>query len=179
MWRFLPERNVDLKIGDAYAKLKEVLLKQGCKVVAEEPSTAISIVQGSLWGMTPRTAKKRVSYRLFPQNSGTRITASSSLTSDWKNLTIVGSALAVVLAAVCGWIALDLEAFMSTQQPSIWSWVATVNGYADLQVAQTLANLGSVLAAFLAVIIVLEVVIALYAHFRIESFAEETLGLLC
>jgi hypothetical protein len=172
----LLEKNVDLEINAAYAKLKAILLKQGCKIAAEEPPTSVSVVQGSLWGMTPRTAKKQVGYRLFPHNSGTRITASSSLASDWKNLTIIGSALAVVLAALCGWIAVDLEAFMATQKPSSWSWVATVDGYADLQVAQMLANLGKVLAAFLAVIIVLEVVIALYAHFRIESFAEETLG---
>jgi hypothetical protein len=176
--RVLPEKTVNLKIEDTYAKLKEVLVAKGCKVVAEETPTSIAIVQGSLWGMTPKTAKKQVQYRLVSQDSGTRITASSSLASDWKNLTIVGTALAVVLAAVCGWMALDLETFSSTQQPSSWSWVATVNGYADVQMAQMLANLGIVLAAFLAAIIAVEVVVALYAHSRIEAFAEETLGLL-
>ena len=174
----MPEKTVNLKIEDTYAKLKEVLLAKGSKVVAEETPTSIDAVQGSLWGMTPKTAKKQVQYRLFAQDSGTRITASSSLASDWKNLTIVGSALAVILAAVCGWMALDLKTFISTQQPSSWSWVATVNGYANLEVAQMLANLGIVLAAFLAVIIAVEVAVALYAHSKIEAFAEETLGLL-
>ena len=164
------------KIEDAYAKLKEVLLKQGCKIVAEEPPKTVIAVQGSLWGMTPRTAKKQVNYRLYPHDSGTQITASSSLASSWKHLTIVGSALAVLVAAMCGWIAIDLEAFIATQKPSSWSWVATVDGYADLQVAQMLAGLGRALAVFLAVVIVLEVVTALYAHFRVNAFAEETLS---
>jgi hypothetical protein len=172
----LPEKIVSLEIEDAYAKLKEVLLKKGCKIGAEEPPMSISVGQGSLWGMTPRTAKKHVSYRLIPHNSGTRITASSSLASDWKNLTIIGSALAVLLAGLCWWIAVDLETFMATQKPSSWSWVATVDSYADLQLAQMLANLGKVLAVFLVVVIALEVAIALYAHFRINSFAEETLS---
>jgi hypothetical protein len=175
----LPEKTVNLKIEDTYAKLKEVLLAKGSKIVAEEPPTSIAVVQGSLWGMTPKTAKKQVQYRLFSQDdSGTRISASSSLASDWRNLTIIGTVLAVVLAAVCGWMALDLETFISTQQPSSWSWLATVNGYSNLEVAQMLANLGIVLAAFLAVIIAIEVAVALYAHSRIEAFAEETLNLL-
>jgi hypothetical protein len=174
----LPEKTVNLKIEDTYAKLKEVLLAKGSKIVAEEPPTSIAVVQGSLWGMTPKTAKKQIHYNLVSQDSETRITASSSLASDWKNLTIVGSALAVVLAAVCGWMALDLETFISTQQPSSWSWLATVNGYSNLEVAQMLANLGIALAAFLAVIIAIEVAVALYAHSRIEAFAEETLNLL-
>ncbi|MCW4046521.1 MAG: hypothetical protein NWE99_03030 [Candidatus Bathyarchaeota archaeon] len=174
----MTEKTVSGKIEDAYAKLKEVLLKKGCKIVAEETPMSISAMQGSLWGITPKTAKKQVIYRLFPHDSRTQITASSSLASDWKNLTIVGSALAVLVAAMCGWIAIDLETFTATQKPSSWSWIATVDGYANLQVAQMLANLGKVLAVFLAVVIVLEVVIALYAHFRVNAFAEETLSLL-
>ncbi|MBT0158747.1 hypothetical protein G4O51_02050 [Candidatus Bathyarchaeota archaeon A05DMB-2] len=174
----MTEKIVDWKIEDAYAKLKEVLLKKGCKIVTDETSMSISAVQGSLWGITPRTAKKQVIYHLLPHNSGTRITASSLLASDWKNLTIVGSVLAVFVATMCGWIAIDLETFAATQKPSSWTWIATVDGYANLQVAQMLANLCRGLAVFLAVVIVLEVVIALYAHFRINAFAEETLSLL-
>jgi hypothetical protein len=171
----LPEKIVGLKIEDAFAKLKEVLFKQGCKVVAEESPTSIAVRQGSLWGITPKTAKKSMRYSLFPHDSGTRITASSSLATSWKNLTVIGSALAVFLAGLCAWIAVDLKAFMATQKASSWSWVATVDGYTDLEKVQMLAGLGRGLALFLSVVIALEVVIALYAHFKINSFAEETL----
>jgi len=172
------ERNVGLEIEKAYADLKALLLKKGCRIVAEEPPTFISVKQGSLWGISPRTAKKTASCRLSPADSGTRISCSSSLASDWKNLTIIGSALAVLVIALCWWFAADLEAFMITQEPSYWSWIATVDGYIDFQAGQMLTNLTQVLAVFLTIIIALEIMIAAYAHFRINTFAEETLNAL-
>jgi hypothetical protein len=169
------ERNVGLEIEKAYADLKALLLRKGCRIVAEEPPTFISVKQGSLWGISPRTAKKVVRYRLSPVDSGTRISCSSSLASDWKNLTIIGSALAILLMALCWWITADLEAFMITQKPSYWSWIATVDSYIDFQTGQMLVSLTRMLAVFLAIIIALEAVIAVYAHFRINVFAEESL----
>jgi hypothetical protein len=171
----LLERTVGLKIEQAFAELKALLLTRGCRIVAEEPPTYISVKQGSLWGVSSGTAKKVLSYRLVPVDSGTRIAYSSKLASDWKNLTIIGSALAVLVTALCWWIAIDLDAFMTTQERSYWSWIATVEGYIDFQTGQMLVSLTRMLAVFLAIIVALEVVIAVYAHFRINAFTEETL----
>jgi hypothetical protein len=164
-----------LGINEAHADLKAFLLRKGCRIVAEEPPTFISVKQGSLWGISPRTAKKVVRYRLSPVDSGTRISCSSSLASDWRNLTIIGSALAVLLMALCLWITTDLEAFMITQESTYWSWIVMVNSYIDFQTGQMLVGLTRMLAVFLAIIIALEVVIAVYAHSKINAFAEETL----
>jgi hypothetical protein len=172
----LIERTVTLKIEKAHAELKALLLQKGCRIVDEEPPVLLSVKQGSLWGISPRTAKKTVTYRLAPIDSGTRITYSSSLASDWKNLTIIGTALAVLVASVCWWIATDLDALMVTQQSSFWSWLVAVDGYTDLQTAQILAGLTRILAIFLAIIIALEAVIVVYAHLRINAFAEENLS---
>jgi hypothetical protein len=172
----LLERTVSSKIEKAHAELKALLLQKGCRIVAEEPPTLVSMKQGSLWGISPRTAKKMVTYRLAPLSSGTRITCSSSLASDWKNLTLIGTALAVVVASLCWWIATDLDAFITTQQPSYWSWLVTVDGYIDFQMAQMLAGLTLMLAVFLAIIIAVEMVIAVHVHFRMNVFAEETLS---
>jgi hypothetical protein len=169
------ERTVDLQIEQAFADLKAFLLKKGCKILVEEPPTYISVRQGSLWGISPRTAKKAVKYRLSPVNHGTRIAYSSSLSADWKNLTVIGSAFAVFVASLCWWIAMDLEAFMITQQPSYWSWIASVDGYIDFQVGQMFASLTKVLTLFLVIILAVEVGVVVYAHFRINSFAEESL----
>jgi len=166
---------VSLGINEAYADLKALLLRKGCKVVAEEPPTFISVKQGLLWGISPRTAKKVVSYRLSPVDSGTRISCSSSLASDWKNLTIIGSAVAVLVMALCWWIATDLEAFMIMQESSYWSWIVMVDSYIDFQTGQMFVGLTRMLAVFLAIIIALEAVVAVYAHFRINAFAEEKL----
>jgi hypothetical protein len=170
------ERTVGLEIEKAYAELKALLLKKGCRIIAEEPPTLIRVKQGSLWGISPRSAKKTVSYRLSPHDSGTRIASSSSLSADWKYLTIIGSALSLVVVFLCLWISTDLDAFMITQEPSYWSWIATVNGYIDSQAGKMLVGLTRTLAVFLAIIIAIEVVIAVYAHFRINAFAEETLN---
>ena len=170
------ERTVGLEIGKAHAELKALLLRKGCKILAEEPPKLITVKQGSLWGISPRTAKKVTTYQLAPVDSGTRITCSSALASDWKNLTIIGTALAVLVASMCWWIASDLDALVTTRQPGYWSWLVTVDGYIDLQTAQLLVNLTRLLAVFLAIVIAAEVMIAIYAHFRINSFAEENLS---
>ena len=168
---------MSLGINEAHADLKAFLLRKGCKVVAEEPPTFISVKQGSLWGISPRTAKKVMRYRLSPVDSGTQISCSSSLASDWKNLTIIGSTLAVLVIALCWWITADLEVFMITQEPSYWSWIVMVDSYVDFQTGQMLVGWTRMLTVFLAIIIALEAVIAVYAYSRIDAFAEENLVL--
>ena len=172
------ERTVSLEIEKAYAELKALLIKRDCRIIAEEAPTLISVKQGSLWGISPLTAKKVMNYRLAPVDSGTQITCSSALASDWKNLTVIGCALAVVFASLCLWIAMDLDALVAMNQHGFWSWIAMVGGYVDFQIAQSFAGLTRMLAVFLAFIVALEVVIVVYVHFKINFFAEATLRLL-
>jgi len=174
----LVERTVSLEIEKAYADLKAVLLEKNCTIIAEEAPVLISVKQGSLWGISPLTAKKVVNYRLAVTDSGTRITCSSSLASDWKNLTVIGCAFAVVVASLCFWISMDLDALVTTQQQSYWSWIATVDGYIDFQTAQMFAGLTRMLAVFLAIILAAEVLIVVYVQSKINTFAEETLNAL-
>jgi hypothetical protein len=170
----LPERIVSLKIGEAYTNLRAVLLENGCKVLSEQSPKQISVKQGSLWGITPKTAKKTLNINLETIDSGTRVTYSSKLASDWKNITVVGCILAAVLVGVCVWIASDLSAFMVTAEPSFWSWI--LGNMADLQAGQAFVNLSWGLAVFLLVIILLEIAIVAYVHSKIDTFAQETLS---
>jgi hypothetical protein len=171
----LLERNVNSEIENAYDNLKAVLLHKGCKVIAEEPPTFISVRQGSLWGISPRTSKKTISYRLSPEDSGTRIIVSSSLSSDWKNLTIIGSALSIIVASLCWWIVADLESYAASQQKSYWSWIITNGNYTNFGLAQAFSDLTRGLAIFLVAIVFLEVVIYVYVKSRMNEFAGETL----
>jgi hypothetical protein len=114
----LVERIVGLEIKKAYANLKAVLLEKNCTITAEEVPTFISVRQGSLWGISPATAKKNVNYHLDAGKSRTRITCSSSLASDWTNLTIIGSVLSVVVVVLCLWISMDVAAFVTMKQPT-------------------------------------------------------------
>jgi hypothetical protein len=174
----LVERIVSLEVEKAYGELKAVLLEKNCRITSEEAPVLISVRQGSLWGISPVTAKKTVNYRLASVDSGTHITCSSSLASDWKSLTVIGCVLAVVVASLCLWISMDLDELVTTQQQSDWSWIATGGSYIDFQTAQMFAGLTYVLAVFLAIILASEVAIVIYVHFRINTFAKETLNTL-
>jgi len=172
----LPERTVSLEIDNAYAALKTAFTAKGCKVISEQSPNKILMKQGSLWGISPTSAKKKIQLNLESVNSDTKVTFSSSLSSDWKNVTLIGCVLAAVLVGLCLWMAFDLNAFLITRKPSFWSWLVTVNGNVDLQVGQAFVNLAKALAAFLSVIILLEVAITVYVHSRIERFTEDTLN---
>jgi hypothetical protein len=83
--------------------LKVALIKKGCKAISEEPAQ-ICFKQGSLWGISPKTAKKIVTIKLEPVGDGTQVKCSSKLASDWKNITLIGCALALALMGVCAWM---------------------------------------------------------------------------
>ena len=107
---------------------------------------------------------------------GTQVKFRSSISSDWKNITLIGSVFAAVLVGVCLWIGLDLNSFMVNARPSFWSWLTTVNGTVDLQVAQSFVNLTKILAAFLSVIILFEVADVVYVHKGIDKFVQEIIN---
>ena len=171
----MKEKIVRLEIENAYAKLKAHLLKEKGRVIAEEPPASICFEQGSIWGMTPRTAKKRMSYNFSSRDSETRIVASTSLSPDWKELGIVGCVFAVLVAAICWWISVDLTSVLSTHSTSVWSWIVAVNGYIDFQIAPVFIRLTQGLAVFLVIITLLEVAVLLYVWSGKDSFAEDTL----
>jgi hypothetical protein len=174
----LVERTISLNVEKAFAELKAVLVDKNCKVTAEEAPSHISVRQGSLWGISPVSAKKNLDFRLDAVEGGTRITFSSGLASDWKNLTIIGCVLSVVVVVLCLWIAVDLDALVATQQQGYWSWIATVDGYIDAQTAELFAGFTRLLAVFLAIILAAEVAIVVYVQSKINMFAEEALNTL-
>jgi hypothetical protein len=172
----LIERTVSLKIEEAYPKLKVALVEKGCKVISEELPKQICFKQGSLWGISPKTAKKNIIVNLEPVSDGTRVNCSSKLASDWKNITLIGCALAFVLVVLCVWMANDLSGFMVTRVPSFWSWLVTVGSNVDLLAAQVFVNLTWGLAVFLSVIILLEGAIVVYVRSKIDTFTQDTLN---
>ena len=172
MVHWLLKQTFSVEIDKAYADLKASLAEKGCKIVSENPPKHILVKQGSLWGIRPATAKKTVDVTFKAVYSGTHATCSSRLSSDWKNLTIVGCALASVLVGLCLWMSLDLSTFMVTGEPTFWSWLATVNGNSDFAVAQAFVNLTNALTVFLSVVIVLEIAVAAYAYSGIDKFAQ-------
>ena len=166
------EQTITLEVEKAYANLKALSLSKGCRVIADEAPNHLSVSQGSIWGVSPKTAKKVISYRFSSLDSGTRLTVSSKLASDWKNITLIGSAFSLIVAFLCWWIASDLDVLMATQKPSYWSWIAMTDSYVNVQVAQAVAALTRVLAVFLAVVVALEIVIFVYVKSKIDEAAK-------
>jgi hypothetical protein len=172
----LLERTVSLEIDKTFAAAKAAFANKDSKITSENPPQQILIKQGSLWGTTPKTSKKMVEVNLVSVDSGTKITCSSRLSADWKNITLVGCVLAAVLVGLCLWMSFDLSAFLLSRKPSFWSWLITSNGIIDFQAGQAFEALTRILAAFLSVIILLEIVITVYARAKIDRVAEEILN---
>jgi hypothetical protein len=172
----LLERTLGLENEETYLKLKSVLAEGGCRIISEQPPNKVLVKHGSLWGVTPKTAKKHVEIKLEPADSGTKISVTTTLSSDWKNITIIGCVFAVVLVGVCVWIAFDLNAFMALQQPNFWSWIVTAGGSVDFAAGHAFVNLSWVLAVFLSAVVAAEILIAVYVQKNIDKFAEETIN---
>jgi len=169
------EENVVLGLSDTYVKLKASLLKNGCKILAEEIPTQISIVQGSVWGVSPRAAKKNMIFHLSESEGNTRIFGTSVWTKGYKLLTLVGSVLSAALLLLCAWIFLSISSYVSSFKINYWSWLVRSNGFLDLQKAHLFINLTEVIVVFLAISLIAEIVVVAFALSRIDSFALETL----
>lgn len=169
------ERTFNLKIEDAYPKLKAILVEKGCKVILEDPQNQIRFKQGSLWGIAPQTAKKIITSTLEAVDGETIVRFSSKLASDWKNITLIGCSFAAVLTGLCMWMASDLSGFIVSLEPSFWSWLVVAGSNVDLASAKVFVNLTWGLTGFLSLIILLEAAIVVYAHSKIDVFTEEAL----
>jgi hypothetical protein len=171
----LHERISSLKIESAYSEVKTLLLEKGCKIVSEEPPKHILIRHGSLWGISPKYAKKIVSYNIFPYKSGTKIVSYSSISPDWANMTLWGNIIAGVVAAVFWWIASDISNYLAIGKSGYWTWLAEAFGYPLAQRTFFMINLTKSLSIILVITILLEILDVFMVYRKIDTFAEETL----
>ena len=169
------ERTVSSNSEKAYEELRKVLLRNKCKIVAEENPNFISVEQGSFWGVTPTGVKKKISFHFFPQESGTRILSNSSLAPDWVYSCVVSYVLLGVFALIFWWGIVDLEASIIAQRWSLWGGLAEFLGYTGFQQAWNVVNLLKIMVISLAVVIVIGVVADIYIYTRKDSFSETLL----
>ena len=169
------KRSIESESKKAYLELKTILLERGCKIVSEDPPERISIQHGSLHGVSPKNAKKIVSFKMLPIKLGTKIESCSALSSDWLNLTIAGNIIAGFVAAIFWWIASDIAALLSTGNPGYWTWLAGAFGYPDVQYTLFMINVTKALSIVLIVTIILEILDVFIVYRGINTFAKETL----
>ena len=169
----LAEKTLVRPPEEVYSKLKEQFTQSKCRIIAEEAPHNISVVQGSLWGTSPRAAQKTITFTLQEDVSGTRVRCKSSLTSSYIMLTAVGIIFSLVLMVICVWIALDLQAYVSGGVASFWSWLAQRQGSLNLDVASLFTRLCWFLTAFLAATLIIEAIIIVRVKAKIDDFGEE------
>jgi hypothetical protein len=172
----LPEQTVNLDVKETFSKAKAALQGEGCKIQREAPPKTLVVTQGSLMGIAPRTAKKTITVTFESTDEKTRLRYASAMAKDWKYVTIIGCILAVALVALCIWMGMDLDAFMASGQPGVWSWLIAVEGKVDFQVGKAFADLTYGLAVFLCIVVAIEAVVYVNVQRRIDGFAEEVLG---
>ena len=172
----LTEHIVNLKIKEAFVKLKKLILLKGYSIIKEDSPSNLTFEQGSIWGISPRTAKKIVTFDLQKLTSDTSITFSSKLAPKWKNLTVGGYAASIFLVFLSLWITLDLENSIITENPSFWSWVAAYANTINFTALQSFSNLAKLLFFFLIIVLLIESVIVIYSYLKINIIAKEILN---
>jgi len=169
----LYEKTLSRTSEEEYTQLKGQLVQSKCKIVSEEAPSKISIVQGSLWGTTPKTAQKTTTFTLQEDASGTRVASNSALTFGYVALTVAGIVFSVVLMVICIWMALNFMAYASMGSAGFWGWLVQTEGSFNPDKAALFTRLCWFLTAFLAATLIVEAIIVVRVKAKIDSFAEE------
>ena len=171
----MTEITSNLEITEIYSKIKQFFIDEDYPIVVDNPNVQISIKQGSVWGIQPRTAKKIINYNFSPLQSGTKIQYFSNFSSDWKKLTIIGYIFSFLLIILSIWISSDLQNYILTGSADFWSWIVTSN-ITNSNLAQSFADLTKLLAIFLILVLFIETFIVFYSNIKINEIAKEILN---
>jgi hypothetical protein len=169
------ERIVALDAEKAYSELKNQLFRQNSKLIIDEPPQHLVVEQGSLFGLTPKGAKKRIECHFHPQGDHTRIVAKTSLSSNWKKVTCLGYLIGAVCIALAILLAFTVQAIAT--QPYFLSIFTEFGSYNYSQL-QLIANMLWGLAIFLVSILSVNIIADLLIYRRKDSLIEETLKML-
>jgi len=172
---FMLESTTSCPIEQTYIILKKILLNSNCKIISENPSQHICVSQGSLRGILPMSAKKVVTFNLFNKGSGTKLETFSRISTDWKNLTLLGSIITAILMGIFIWILIDMNSYFETARPVFWAWLAQMYGSYDSGGAMFIIRLIQSLTIFLVFTIVFEIIIVIYVYPRKDAFSRQVL----
>lgn len=170
------QRTLELDIKEAYRRLKSNLVKKKSQIISESEPSGICVIQGSLWGTSPKTAQKRTSYSLMQDTKKTTITATSTLTRGYKNLTLLGYVFSTILLFVCIWMAISLQSYVMVGESGFWGWLAQSDGLFNLNKANIFIQLTWILSAFLIITMIVEIFILKKVHSKIDAFPQDILN---
>gem|GEM_PF-1345420 len=170
------ERIVSLDPQKAYEELKNLLMRNDCRIVREEPSKTIVVEHGSILGMTPKSIEKRITFTLIPYENRTRIISVTSLTKDLTYLTISIYVMLVVVLITFGFLIAEMISLVSSirqiiiRNPLMSSYFYDI--YHDLLFMSQIMIILYILAI---IFLIIGVISTIYIYLRRERFSEEIL----
>ena len=179
MGTLLFERIVSLDVDKTYSELKNQLFREKSKLVIDEPSKFLVVEQGSLMGMTPNGAKKRIEYHFHPQGENqTRVIAKSSMASDWVKISAVSYLFVGLLVGISLFLAYDYENAIAIKRSSIFNNIAEAFGLINYSQSFFIIDMLKLLAIALSALVLISLIADLVIYKRRYSLVEETLRVL-
>ncbi|NAZ12711.1 MAG: hypothetical protein GU359_00980 [Desulfurococcales archaeon] len=170
------ERIVSLDPQKAYEELKNLLMRNDCRIVREEPSKTIVVEHGSVFGMTSKSIEKRITFTLIPYENKTRIISVTSLTKDLTYTIIFIYVMSVAILIVYGFLVAEMISFVSLirqiiiKNPLMPSQFYNI--YHDLLYASQIAI---IIYIIMIISLIIGVIHTIYIYLRRERFSEEIL----
>jgi hypothetical protein len=187
---------VSMDVSRAYEELKKLLHETKCRIVEEEPPNKIVVEHGSILAFSPINVEKVVTFTLTPVDSTTRIVATTSLTSDYKNIVIfsfvvaaifsflvwiLGFSLVSALNATLDLIEMLLQDALQNLPPYTPASIRTQLETMPARLRARIEFMNAVLNAYLFFVIIMMVVgavLEIYTYWKRNSFAEKILKLM-
>ena len=161
---------VKLPLEESIVRLKKLLLEKGAQLIREE-SDSITVKQGSIWGVSPTSAKKIIRFEVSTDKTdGTKIVSNSKLSKDYIRFTLLGIVLTVAVMLVCLWISFDLSAVAMDHANFLGGVISS-----SARAFRLLSEVTLLFSVFLAVTLVLESVVIINIHRKIETFVRKIL----
>jgi hypothetical protein len=172
----LIERIVSLDPQKAYEELKNLLMRNDCRIVREEPSKTIVVEHGSVLGRTPKSIEKRITFTLIPYENKTRIISVTSLTKDMTYLTISIYVMWVAVLIAFGFLVAEMISFVSSIRQIIIKNPLMSLYFYDIYHNLLYASQIIIILYIIAIIsLIIGVISTIYIYLRRERFSEEIL----
>ncbi len=149
------EKILSGKFRNVREDLRNLLLRNECEIISEE-SKSFLVEQGSIWGFSPKRAKKIISFHFLSYNSTTQVVVNSSLSADWIVLSVFSVIALSALIFTTLWIKMQLE---------ILGFPSSIYGFLSFGIIILVTALAMTIA------------IDMYIYFKRDSFPEDMLKL--
>ncbi len=173
----MQEKVVALSQGEALLQIKNIVLSKDCDIIVDEPSKVI-VRHGVVFGYSPTTVSKLITFQVTPHNSGTRVTSETSLATSQMVFQILSIALLSFLAVFGWWLAVDVRAYAEGLGSNLARSFLELIRSTDPHQAYRIAGIIEMVIYVSVIGTVISVFEEIYLYLKRETFAGKILRLL-